>query len=96
MYNSKSTASLWRRGKIVQMPARGRGNGAWVRMPMDAFTSMPTVIGSKSTGNLRPPMAEQGKFGPCSDQPVYGIRPNTALNRNYKPGRILEDGRVAT
>jgi mono/diheme cytochrome c family protein len=27
---------------------------------------------------------------------VYGIRPNTALNRNYKPGRILEDGRVAS
>ena len=51
MYNSKSSRKLaWRRGKIVQMPARGRGNGAWVRMPMDAFTSMPTVIGSKSTG----------------------------------------------
>ena len=27
---------------------------------------------------------------------VYGIRPNTALNRNYRPGRILEDGRVAS
>jgi len=27
---------------------------------------------------------------------VFGIRPNTALNRNYRPGRILENGRVAS
>ena len=26
---------------------------------------------------------------------VFAIRPNTALNRNYKPGSLREDGRVA-
>ncbi len=33
-----------------------------------------------------------------SDSPtkeVFAIRPNTALNRNYKPGSLREDGRVA-
>ena len=32
-------------------------------------------------------------MGPPTKE-VFAIRPNTALNRNYKPGSLHEDGRV--
>ncbi len=98
MYNSKSSRKLaWRRGKIVQMPARGRGQWG---MGSDAYGRLYFNSNSQwfevdwATYDRQWP--SKGSSVPAPTNRVYGIRPNTALNRNYKPGRILEDGRVAS
>ena len=98
MYNSKSSRKLaWRKGKLIEMPAKGRGqwgmasdaygrlyfnaNSNWFEVDWATYDRQWPSKGS----SVRPPTNR-----------VYGIRPNTALNRNYRPGRILEDGRVAS
>jgi len=98
MYNSKSSRKLaWRKGKLIEMPAKGRGqwgmasdaygrlyfnaNSNWFEVDWATYDRQWPSKGS----TVRPPTNR-----------VYGIRPNTALNRNYRPGRILEDGRVAS
>ncbi|MBT3635500.1 MAG: hypothetical protein HN531_01055 [Opitutae bacterium] len=98
MYNSKSSRKLaWRRGKIVQMPARGRGQWG---MGSDAYGRLYFNSNSQwfevdwATYDRQWPSKGSSVRAPTNR--VYGIRPNTALNRNYKPGRILEDGRVAS
>ena len=98
MYNSKSSRKLaWRRGKIVQMPARGRGQWG---MGSDAYGRLYFNANSHwfevdwATYDRQWPSKGSSVRAPTNR--VYGIRPNTALNRNYKPGRILEDGRVAS
>jgi mono/diheme cytochrome c family protein len=98
MYNSKSSRKIaWRRGKIVQMPARGRGQWG---MGSDAYGRLYFNANSQwfevdwATYDWQWPSKGSSVRAPTNR--VYGIRPNTALNRNYKPGRILEDGRVAS
>ena len=98
MYNSKSSRKIaWRRGKIVQMPARGRGQWG---MGSDAYGRLYFNANSQwfevdwATYDRQWPSKGSSVRAPTNR--VYGIRPNTALNRNYKPGRILEDGRVAS
>jgi len=98
MYNSKSSRKLaWRRGQIVQMPARGRGQWG---MGSDAYGRLYFNSNSQwfevdwATYDRQWPSKGSSVRAPTNR--VYGIRPNTALNRNYKPGRILEDGRVAS
>ena len=98
MYNSKSSRKMaWRKGKLIEMPAKGRGqwgmasdaygrlyfnaNSNWFEVDWATYDRQWPSKGS----SVRPPTNR-----------VYGIRPNTALNRNYRPGRILEDGRVAS
>ena len=97
MYNSKSSRKLaWRKGRLIEMPAKGRGqwgmgsdaygrlyfnaNSNWFEVDWATYDRQWPAKGS----SVRPPTNR-----------VFGIRPNTALNRNYRPGRILEDGRVA-
>jgi mono/diheme cytochrome c family protein len=98
MYNSKSSRKIaWRRGKVVQMPARGRGQWG---MGSDAYGRLYFNANSQwfevdwATYDRQWPSKGSSVRAPTNR--VYGIRPNTALNRNYKPGRILEDGRVAS
>ena len=98
MYNSKSSRKLaWRKGRLIEMPAKGRGqwgmgsdaygrlyfnaNSNWFEVDWATYDRQWPAKGS----SVRPPTNR-----------VFGIRPNTALNRNYRPGRILEDGRVAS
>ena len=76
------------------MPAKARGQWG---MGSDAYgrhTSKPIVIGSKSTGRLMI-MAEQRLQCKTSTNRIWNSSKHS-LNRNYRPGRILEDGRVAS
>ncbi|MEJ6622037.1 MAG: hypothetical protein QNL93_08830, partial [Opitutae bacterium] len=98
MYNSKSSRKLaWRKGKLIEMPARGRGQWG---MGSDAFGRLYFNSNSQwfevdwSLYDRQWPSKGSSVRAPTNR--VFGIRPNTALNRNYKPGRILEDGRVAS
>ena len=98
MYNSKSSRKLaWRKGKLIEMPARGRGQWG---MGSDAFGRLYFNSNSQwfevdwSLYDRQWP--SKGSSVRAHTNRVFGIRPNTALNRNYKPGRILEDGRVAS
>ena len=97
MYNSKSSRKLaWRRGKLIEMPAKARGQWG---MASDAFGRLYFNANSNwfevdwATYDRQWPSKGSSVKPPTNR--VYGIRPNTALNRNYRPGRILEDGRVA-
>ena len=98
MYNSKSSRKLaWRRGKLIEMPAKARGQWG---MASDAFGRLYFNANSNwfevdwATYDRQWPSKGSSVKPPTNR--VYGIRPNTALNRNYRPGRILEDGRVAS
>ena len=98
MYNSKSSRKLaWRRGKLIEMPAKGRGQWG---MASDAYGRLYFNANSNwfevdwATYDRQWPSKSSTVKAPTNR--VYGIRPNTALNRNYRPGRILEDGRVAS
>ena len=98
MYNSKSSRKLaWRKGNLIEMPAKARGqwgmssdaygrlfynhNGQWFETDWASYDRQWPAKGD----SVKAPTNR-----------VFGIRPNTALNRNYRPGRILEDGRVAS
>ena len=98
MYNSKSSRKLaWRKGKLIEMPAKARGqwgmgsdaygrlffnhNGQWFETDWAMYDRQ---------------WPSKGDSVKAPTNRVYAIRPNTALNRNYRPGRILEDGRVAS
>lgn len=98
MYNSKSSRKLaWRNGKLIEMPAKGRGQWG---MGSDAYGRLYFNSNSKwfevdwATYDRQWP-SKGSTVNPPTNR-VLGIRPNTALNRNYRPGRILEDGRVAS
>jgi mono/diheme cytochrome c family protein len=98
MYNSKSSRKLaWRKGKLIEMPAKGRGQWG---MASDAFGRLYFNANSNwfevdwATYDRQWPSKGSSVKPPTNR--VFGIRPNTALNRNYRPGRILEDGRVAS
>ena len=98
MYNSKSSRKLaWRKGKLIEMPAKGRGQWG---MASDAYGRLYFNSNSKwfevdwATYDRQWP-SKGSTVNPPTNR-VLGIRPNTALNRNYRPGRILEDGRVAS
>jgi mono/diheme cytochrome c family protein len=98
MYNSKSSRKLaWRKGKLIEMPAKARGqwgmgsdaygrlffnhNGQWFETDWAMYDRQ---------------WPSQGESVKAPTNRVFAVRPNTALNRNYRPGRILEDGRVAS
>ena len=98
MYNSKSSRKLaWRKGKLIEMPAKGRGQWG---MGSDAYGRLYFNSNTKwfevdwATYDRQWP-SKGSTVNPPTNR-VLGIRPNTALNRNYRPGRILEDGRVAS
>ena len=98
MYNSKSSRKLaWRNGKLIEMPAKGRGQWG---MASDAYGRLYFNANSNwfevdwATYDRQWP--SKGSTVKPPTNRVFGIRPNTALNRNYRPGRILEDGRVAS
>ena len=72
---------------MSSQPISGRATGA---MPFEKYTAfqavdLPDRQWPSKGSSVKPPTNR-----------VFGIRPNTALNRNYRPGRILEDGRVAS
>jgi len=98
MYNSKSSRKLaWRKGKLIEMPAKGRGqwgmgSDAYGRLYFNANSNWFEV--DWATYDRQWP-SKGASVKPPTNR-VFGIRPNTALNRNYRPGRILEDGRVAS
>jgi mono/diheme cytochrome c family protein len=98
MYNSKSSRKLaWRNGKLIEMPAKGRGqwgmgSDAYGRLYFNANSNWFEV--DWATYDRQWP--SKGSTVKPPTNRVFGIRPNTALNRNYRPGRILEDGRVAS
>ncbi len=98
MYNSKSSRKLaWRNGKLIEMPAKGRGqwgmgSDAYGRLYFNANSNWFEV--DWATYDRQWPSKGSSVKPPTNR--VFGIRPNTALNRNYRPGRILEDGRVAS
>ena len=98
MYNSKSSRKLaWRKGKLIEMPAKARGqwgmgsdaygrlffnhNGQWFETDWAMYDRQ---------------WPSKGESVKAPTNRVFAVRPNTALNRNYRPGRILEDGRVAS
>jgi mono/diheme cytochrome c family protein len=98
MYNSKSSRKLaWRKGKLIEMPAKARGqwgmgsdaygrlffnhNGQWFETDWAMYDRQ---------------WPSEGESVKAPTNRVFAVRPNTALNRNYRPGRILEDGRVAS
>ena len=98
MYNSKSSRKLaWRKGKLIEMPAKARGqwgmgsdaygrlffnhNGQWFETDWAMYDRQ---------------WPYKGESVKAPTNRVFAVRPNTALNRNYRPGRILEDGRVAS
>jgi glucose/arabinose dehydrogenase len=98
MYNSKSSRKLaWRKGKLIEMPAKARGQWG---MASDAYGRLYFNANSNwfevdwATYDRQWPSKGSSVKPPTNR--VFGIRPNTALNRNYRPGRILEDGRVAS
>ncbi|MDG0964081.1 MAG: hypothetical protein P8O23_03395 [Opitutales bacterium] len=98
MYNSKSSRKIaWRRGSLIEMPAKARGQWG---MASDSFGRLFFNHNSQwfeadwATYDRQWPNKGSSVKAPTNQ--VYGIRPNTALNRNYRPGRILEDGRVAS
>ena len=98
MYNSKSSRKLaWRNGKLIEMPAKGRGQWG---MASDAYGRLYFNANSNwfevdwATYDRQWPSNGSSVKPPTNR--VFAIRPNTALNRNYRPGRILEDGRVAS
>ena len=98
MYNSKSSRKLaWRKGKLIEMPAKARGqwgmgSDAYGRLYFNANSNWFEV--DWATYDRQWPNKGSSVKPPTNR--VFGIRPNTALNRNYRPGRILEDGRVAS
>jgi mono/diheme cytochrome c family protein len=98
MYNSKSSRKLaWRNGKLIEMPAKGRGqwgmgSDAYGRLYFNANSNWFEV--DWATYDRQWPSKGSSVKPPTNR--VFGIRPNTALNRNYRPGRILADGRVAS
>jgi len=98
MYNSKSSRKLaWRKGKLIEMPAKprgqwGMGSDAYGRLYFNANSNWFEV--DWATYDHQWPSKGSSVKPPTNR--VFGIRPNTALNRNYRPGRILEDGRVAS
>ena len=98
MYNSKSSRKLaWRKGKLIEMPAKARGQWG---MGSDAYGRLYYNHNGQwfetdwATYDRQWPAKGDSVKAPTNR--VFGIRPNTALNRNYRPGRILEDGRVAS
>ena len=98
MYNPKSSRKLaWRKGKLIEMPAKARGqwgmgSDAYGRLYFNANSNWFEV--DWATYDRQWPSKGSSVKPPTNR--VFGIRPNTALNRNYRPGRILEDGRVAS
>ena len=98
MYNSKSPRKLaWRKGKLIEMPAKARGQWG---MGSDAYGRLFYNHNGQwfetdwATYDRQWPAKGDSVEAPTNR--VFAIRPNTALNRNYRPGRILEDGRVAS
>ena len=96
MYNSKSSRKLaWREGKLVESSADSRGqwgmasdsygrlyynnNSNWFQVDWGMYDRV-WPITKKSVG--------------APTKEVFAIRPNTALNRNYRAGNLHEDGRV--
>ena len=96
MYNSKSSRKLtWRDGKLLEAPTDPRGQWG---MATDAYGRLyhnsNSVWFQVDWGIYdRAWPATKKAVGPPTKQ-VFAIRPNTALNRNYKPGSLWEDGRV--
>ncbi len=98
MYNSKSFRKLaWRKGKLIEFPAESRGQWG---MGSDAYGRLFYNHNGQwfetdwATYDRQWPAT--GKSVEAPTNRVFAVRPNTALNRNYRPGRILEDGRVAS
>ena len=98
MYNSKSSRKLaWRKGRLIEMPTHARGQWG---MSSDAYGRLYYNHNGQwfetdwSVYDRQWPAMKDSVKAPTNR--VFAIRPNTALNRNYRPGRILEDGRVAS
>ena len=97
MYNSKSTRKLaWRLGKLIEQPATARGQWG---MATDSYGRLyynsNSVWFEADWEMYDHQWPRQGTKARAPTKQVFAIRPNTALNRNYRPGHILEDGRVA-
>ena len=92
MYNSKSQRRLqWRDGKLIETPTKSRGQWG---MAADAYGRLyynANSVWFQSDSEIYD--QQYGKAG-SSTNAVYAIRPNTAINRAYKPGTIQEDGRI--
>ena len=98
MYNSKSSRKFaWRHGQLIELPAKPRGQWG---MSSDAYGRLFYNHNGQwfetdwSIYDHQWPRAGQSVKAPTDR--VFAVRPNTALNRNYRPGRILDDGRVAS
>ena len=97
MYNSKSSRKIsWNSGKLIEAPASRRGQWG---MATDAYgklfynSNSVWFLGDWGIYDHAWPMKKKTIGSPTKE--VFAIRPNTALNRNYKPGSLREDGRVA-
>lgn len=92
MYNSKSQRRLqWRDGELIETPTKSRGQWG---MAADAFGRLyynSNSVWFQSDSEIYD--QQYGKAGSPTNA-VYAIRPNTAINRAYKPGTIQEDGRI--
>ena len=97
MYNSKSSRKLaWREGKLDESPSDPRGQWG---MATDAYGRLyhnsNSVWFQVDWGMYDRAWPANKKTVGSPTREVFAIRPNTALNRNYKPGSLREDGRVA-
>ena len=91
MYNSKSSRKLaWRRGKLIEMPAKGRGQWG---MASDAYGRLYFNANSNwfevdwATYDRQWPSKSSTVKAPTNR--VYGIRPNTALESKLSPRENL-------
>lgn len=92
MYNSKSQRRLqWRDGQIIESPTVARGQWG---MSSDAFGRL--YYNGNSTWFLSDSEIYDGQYPKAStpDNAVYAIRPNTAINRAYRPNTLQKDGRI--
>ena len=92
MYNSKSQRRLqWRDGKIIEESTKSRGQWG---MGSDAYGQLyynSNSVWFQSDSEIYD--QQYAKVGAPTNE-VFAIRTNTAVNRGYRPGMILNDGRI--
>ncbi|MGB2091039.1 MAG: DUF7133 domain-containing protein [Akkermansiaceae bacterium] len=92
MYNSKSQRRLqWRDGKLIEAPTGARGQWG---MASDAYGRL--YYNGNSTWFISDSEIYDGQYPKVGtpDNSVYAIRPNTAINRAYRPNTLQKDGRI--
>ena len=92
MYNSKSQRRLqWRGGQIIEGDTKPRGQWG---MGSDAHGRLyynSNSVWFQSDSEIYD--QQYAKVGAPTNE-VFAVRTNTAVNRGYRPGMILNDGRI--